>query len=467
MKTILSILCTTLISFSIYGQSISGSWYGVLQLPKNQLRVVLNIVKTSDGYSATMDSPDQGVRGMPVKTIKFESDSLTVILQSPKVEYKGVLGKDNIIMGNFKEAGNSFPLNLSTQVIGAKKIVRPQDPSKPYPYYAEDVTFENKTAGITLAGTLTLPKKEGIYPVVVLITGSGAQNRDEEILDHKPFLVIADYLTRNGIGVFRFDDRGTALSSGDFAAATTADFATDVIAAVNYLQTRKEIDKNNIGLAGHSEGGIIAPMVAAKLKNIHFIILLAGSGVAGDQILLQQQILVGRAAGVNEADLQKINLTNAKCFNLVKTVPNQEELKKNLTSVITESLKDVPDSAISEGSSNRINYINSLVAQLTNPWAEYFIKYDPSITLEKVKCAVLAIDGSKDFQVSPKENLDAIKKALEKGGNKNITIKEYPNLNHLFQECKTGSPNEYVNIDQTISPLVLADITSWIKKQIQ
>jgi pimeloyl-ACP methyl ester carboxylesterase len=360
--------------------------------------------------------------------------------------------------------GQSFPLNLSREIVEKEKLVRPQEPVKPYPYYEEEVFFENTEAGITLAGTLTLPGKDGRYPAVVLISGSGAQNRDEEIMGHKPFLVLADYLTKNGIAVLRFDDRGTAASTGNFQTATSFDLSKDVEAGVQYLQTRKEINKKKIGLIGHSEGGMIAPMLASRSKDIAFIVLLAGIGIPGDQLLLLQQELIARASGVDEEDWQKGKSINQGAFEIVIQSTQQEELLKDLTAYFKQALKEVPQSGMPEGVTEN-DYINLAVRQLSSPWMQYFIKYNPSPVLEKVKCPVLAINGGKDLQVPAKVNLDAIKAALIKGGNKQVTTKEIPGLNHLFQECTTGLPAEYASIEQTFSPIALEEILQWIKVQ--
>ena len=311
---------------------------------------------------------------------------------------------------------------------------------------------------------MSLPTKEGVFPAVILISGSGAQNRDEELLGHKPFLVIADYLTKNGIAVLRFDDRGTAMSKGDFKTATTLDFSTDVEAALQYLQTRKEIDQKKIGLIGHSEGGIIAPMVAAKSKKVSFIILLAGTGIPGDKLLLLQQELIGRASGISEEDLQKSKIINIEVFDLVKKETNLEQLKKDITALITKSIKSDPNTQIPDGISES-DFIAMQVNEITSPWMQFFIKYNPAIALEKVGCPVLALNGDKDMQVPSKVNLEAINKALTKGGNKKVITKELPNLNHLFQECKTGAPQEYSEIEQTFSPLALVEILNWIQIQ--
>ena len=311
---------------------------------------------------------------------------------------------------------------------------------------------------------MSLPTKEGFFPAVILISGSGAQNRDEELLGHKPFLVIADYLTKNGIAVLRFDDRGTAMSKGNYATATTLDFASDVEAAVQYLLTRKEIDQKKIGLIGHSEGGIIAPMVAAKSKKVSFIILLAGTGIPGDELLLLQQELIGKASGISDEDLKKTKSTNSEVFEMVKKAKNSDQLNVDITEYITKSLKLDSKAKIPDGISES-EYIAMQMSQITSPWMQFFIKYNPALVLEKVKCPVLALNGDKDMQVPSKVNLDAINKALVKGGNKKVTSKELPNLNHLFQDCKTGAPQEYSEIEQTFSPSALVEILNWIQIQ--
>jgi len=464
MKKISLIVLTSLFSLTVLGQDIIGQWNGALKVQGTQMRLVFNITKTDNGVSSTMDSPDQGAKGIPTTTTSFENSILKITIANAKIEYEGTLGKDNIIVGTFKQGGQSFPMNISKEVIEKEKLVRPQEPTKPYSYYSEDITFENKNAGISLAGTLTLPKKDGVFPVVILISGSGPQNRDEELLGHKPFLVLSDYLTKNGIAVLRYDDRGTALSKGDFKTATSADFATDVESAISYLKTRKEINKKKIGLIGHSEGGLIAPMVASKSNDVAFIVLLAGTGIQGDQILLLQQKLIGKASGISDEDLQKNEIENRKTFDIVNKSTNLEQLNNDLTIYIMQSLKDNPNSEKPQGMSDE-DFVKLQVKQIANPWMQYFIKYNPAPALEKVKCPVLAINGEKDLQVPPKENLEAIKKALTKGGNKKVTTIELPNLNHLFQECKTGSPEEYATIEQTFSPTALNEILKWLQTQ--
>ena len=404
-----------------------------------------------------MDSPDQEVKGIPVTTTTFENSKLTLKIANLGFEYNGEF-EGNAIKGTLKQNGQVFPLNLSRGETENQTLKRPQEPTKPYSYYSEDITFQNKKANVTLAGTLTLPQKEGIYPVVILITGSGAQNRDEEVFGHKPFLVIADYLTRNGIAVLRYDDRGFAESTGNFSTANTFDFASDVESAISYLKTRKEINAKKIGLIGHSEGGTIAPIVAAaEPKDVDFIVLLAGSGLQGDKLMLLQKEKLEQAMHIDEQQIAK----GQKIFRgAYAIILGSNAVDSNLKNKVGTYLKQALGSQATE------EMISTITNQIVNPWMFNFLRYNPVPTLEKVKCPVLALDGEKDLQVPAQENLSAIKTALEKGGNKNVTTKVFPNLNHLFQDCKTGLPNEYSEIEETFSPAALDEITKWIKKEV-
>lgn len=463
MRTFSILLITFLTSFTLKSQDITGQWNGVLKVQGTQLKLVFNVTKIDNGYSSTMDSPDQGAKGIPVTNTTFENFKIKFEIANARIEYNGEL-KENQIVGTFKQGGQEFPMNLSRKSIDKEVVKRPQEPTKPYNYYSEDVTFQNIKANISLSGTLTLPKKDGIFPIVILITGSGPQNRDEELFGHKPFLVISDYLTKSGIGVLRYDDRGVGQSKGDFKISTTADFATDVESAIAYLKTRKEINKKKIGLVGHSEGGLIAPIVAAKSKDVDFIVLLAGTGIQGDKLLLLQQELIAKANGVSETDIKKSIKRNAELFEMIVNSNDNQKLKTDLTNSINETLKNDTSTEIPNGMTKE-EFVSTQVNQISSPWMQYFIKFNPATTLQKVKCPVLAVNGEKDLQVPPKDNLTAIKTALTKGGNKNITTMEFPNLNHLFQECKTGSPSEYATIEQTFSPTALEEIANWIKIQ--
>ena len=297
-----------------------------------------------------------------------------------------------------------------------------------------------------------------------MITGSGPQNRDEELLGHKPFLVIADHLTKKGIGVLRYDDRGTAKSTGDFKSATSTDFANDVLSAVTYLKTRNDIDYKNIGLVGHSEGGLIAPMVASESKDIDFIVLLAGPGISGYDILLLQNELISIANGTDESKLQTELALLKGGLDIIIKGDDLDEIKSVLRDYFQKELNK--NAKLLPEGIKKNQFIEGTVDQLATSWFQFFLKYDPASSLVKVKCPVLAINGEKDLQVPSKVNLDAIEKYLKEGKNNNFVVKELPNLNHLFQECSTGSPNEYGEIEQTFAPKALLEISNWILKQV-
>lgn len=363
---------------------------------------------------------------------------------------------------------------LYVEIVTQEPPPRPQEPSKPYPYYTEDITFENSQVGITLAGTLTLPSAQGDFPVAILISGSGPQNRDEEIAGHKPFLIIADHLTKQGIAVLRFDDRGVGQSTGEFRTATTADFASDVASAIKYVKSRKEINDNKIGLIGHSEGGMVAPLVAFESEDVSFMVMLAGPGIDLVKLMLMQQELIAKAYGISEDDINKYILpVHKKAYHMITTYSENTALKAELKDLINESydkIKEAYDKSSADAMISDLTKeeaISMQVDEWSSEWYRYFLKYDPAPILEKVSCPVLALNGDKDLQVTPKENLYAIESALRRGGNTNVTVKVLPNLNHLFQNCETGSPEEYDEIDETFSPVALREISDWILVQSQ
>jgi len=459
MKTrpyfLLIFLCTIVLN----AQDFTGPWNGTLNIQGTSLKIVFDISKSEKGYTATMDSPDQGAMDIPVTTTRIKDSQITLKLDDLGIAYTGTLS-DGKIQGVFSQGGQDFPLVLDKNVHEQAPLARPQEPKPPYPYHSEEVSFENEKAGIRLAGTLTMPKETSGFPTVVLISGSGPQNRDEELMGHKPFLVLSDHLTRNGIAVLRYDDRGVGKSTGDFKTATSADFASDVQSAVTYLRGRREIDPNRIGLVGHSEGGLIAPMVAAGSPTVDFMVLMAGSGIRGDKLLLLQEELIERVLGTPEPEIERMLETNGKLFDAIMNSNDDTGLKSELRGILEgEHEIKVPDGMTKEA------YVAAQVDQFTSPWVTYFLRYDPRNNLGKVKCPVLAINGSKDLQVPPKENLSAIKNALSEGGNNRVTIIEFPGLNHLFQESDTGSPMEYARIEQTMAPIVLEEITDWILDQ--
>lgn len=442
--------------------SIEGIWEGKLKVPGAELRIVFKISKNQDGaLTATLDSPDQGAKDIPIEEVIFEDNTLSLEVKSAGGIFEGKVNQDfSVIEGEWKQSGQALPLTIK-RVDKAVEILRPQEPKKPYPYIERQVEYTNLKAGVKLVGTLTLPSGQGPFPAVLLITGSGPQDRDETIFNHKPFLVLADYLTRQGVAVLRVDDRGVGGSTGDFSRATSEDFASDVLAGIEYLKTCKEIDAKKIGLIGHSEGGLIAPMVAIKSPDVALIVLMAGTGLTGEEILYLQGALISRAMGVSEEDITKNRQFNEKIFSLIRQEKDVKIIEEKLRQMFMADWTE-----LNEEEKNKIGdpevFLEAQLQSLLSPWFRFFLTYDPKPTLSKVKCPVLAINGEKDLQVPPKENLSAIEEALKSGGNQDYTIKEIPNLNHLFQTAQIGLPSEYGKIEETISPIALKIITDWI-----
>jgi fermentation-respiration switch protein FrsA (DUF1100 family) len=432
---------------------IDGDWWGTLNNGLVPLRMVFHIINTEDGLIAAADSPDQNVKGLPVTTVTRNGSSLKLEMKQLAGVYEGKVDPAlTSIEGTWTQAGHTLPLVLKRlKDLKELELRRPQSPVKPYPYREEEVGYENKPAGVKFAATLTIPQGKGPFPAVFLITGSGPQDRDESLMGHKPFLVLSDYLTRRGVVVLRADDRGFGKSTGVFSTATTLDFASDAEAALAYLKTRPEVDPQKIGLIGHSEGGVIAPMVAAMNHDVAFIVMMAGTGVPGDQILIAQKKLIEEASGVSPERAEKDGAEETELLAMVKSEKDSTTLEKQLREKLTGKVSEPQ--------------LTTQVKFLSSAWMRYFIEYDPTNALSKVTCPVLAINGEKDLQVPPKLNLPAIRKALEAAGNKNFEVDELPGLNHLFQTAKTGSPNEYGQIEETISPLALEKITAWIQKQ--
>lgn len=447
-------------SLNLKQLDIEGSWQGVLRIPSVELRIVFNVAKDTMGnLSATLDSPDQGAFDIPVDEVIFGGDSVKFIVNSVAGYYVGRILEDSMMIeGKWNQGGMSLLLILhKTKVI--EKLNRPQEPKEPFLYRQEEVKIENIDANVTLAGTLTIPDQEGTFSSVILISGSGAQNRNEELMGHKPFLVLADYFTRNGIAVLRYDDRGVGESTGDFFSATSKDFASDALFAVEFLKKRKDI--NRIGIIGHSEGGVIAPMVAVKSDDVDFIILLAGTGLPGDQILLLQTELISKANGISEEDIQDILSISRKTYNIILTEHDSVEANKKLRDLFEKTYDSLSDQE-KEEVGDKDNFIEMKLKTILSPWFRYFITYNPYPTLTEVKCPVLAINGEKDLQVPPKENLSAIERALKEGSNENYKIVELPGLNHLFQTAETGSPLEYGKIEETFSADAMKLILDWI-----
>ncbi len=460
------ILC---IAFSGFTQDnellkkVKGAWSGTLKIQGMELTLVFNFaINDHDSLIVTIDSPDQGAKDIPTSSVVLTKDSLIVKSKALKGSYQGAFNKEySFNKGSWKQSGLTFPLEMKHS---ENKFARnrPQEPQPPFPYQEREVIFKNPATGNSLAGTLTMPNEKGIFPAAILITGSGPQNRNEELMGHKPFLVLADYLTRHGIAVLRYDDRGIGKSTGDFQSATTTDFATDVSAAFDFLKSQEGIDTLHIGLIGHSEGGMIAPMVASKRIDIGFIVLLAGPGLTGEQILQLQTVLIAKADSANDKDIARTVKLNNDIYTILKKNSDNTKASEKIRKVIYSYNKKLPPGKNEDKLSDA--EIEIQISTLISPWFRNFLTFNPIDNLTEVKCPLLALNGSLDLQVPSKENLNAIERAMIFGGNSHYSIEEIPGVNHLFQTATTGAPSEYSKIEETISPLVLEKLTSWILK---
>jgi fermentation-respiration switch protein FrsA (DUF1100 family) len=446
---------------TLWAQSgVEGTWQGTLDAGAVKLRLGLHVNKNAQGdFSSTLDSIDQSAMGIPVKVTTFSGNVLHLELPVLNATYNGKLSADGKeIIGTFIQGA---PLALAfKRVEKVETLNRPQNPKPPYPYDAQDVTYETKT-GIKLAGTLTLPRGLGPFPAALMITGSGPQDRDEALLGHKPFLVIADYLTRRGIAVLRVDDRGVGGSTGNSTRETLDDMAGDVLTGVEYLKGRKEIDAKHIGVIGHSEGGLVGPAAAVRSADIAFVIMLAGTGVPGEEVLKLQGEAIIRASGGSDAKVVQEHAMQDMIFRVLRSEKDDNaavekmmaewgEIKAKLTEAERKSI-GVPDEVV-----------RAQFTSVTSPEMRSFLSYDPAEALRKLKAPVLALNGSRDLQVPPQQNLPAIKAALTAAGNSDFTVSELPGLNHLFQKCKKCTVQEYAELEETFSPGALEIMGDWL-----
>ena len=456
--TVLSLLFVTLSS----AQDISGSWKGVLKVQTNELPIVFNISENEGVLISTMDSPSQGAMGIATDNTTFIDNILTIDMSKFGINYVGTFDGTSIV-GTFTQGGTPISLDLTPgkYEVAAKQ----QEPKKPYPYLSEEIVFNNEKAdNIKLSGTLTIPTNVDNPPVAILITGSGPQNRNQELLGHKPFLVLSDYLTRKGIAVLRYDDRGTAQSEGEYTKATTFDFASDVEAAMAYLKTRNDVlDINKIGLIGHSEGGLIAPIAASRNKEISFCVLLAAPGISGKQILMTQTRKAMELGGVSPEDIEINEQFSSEIYEICADY-HGEESKNEIIAIFTE-MKNSSSEMLKTQLTDEV--IQQQIQLITSPWMRTFIQIEPKDYLSKVNCPVLAINGEKDFQVVPEENLEGINNALRSNNNTDVTTIEVEDLNHLFQTSETGSFTEYASNEETFSPIVLVIISDWLNERFQ
>jgi pimeloyl-ACP methyl ester carboxylesterase len=478
MKKLVTVT-VSLFSFLIAAsQSVTGNWEGVMDANGTELTIVFHIAKDSTGkLSGTFDSPKQMAYGLKCSNISVTADSVLVEMKAFGAKYKGQMGADKkTLTGNWSQGGMSLPLNLTktSELVILQETKRPQTPKPPFSYSTEDVTYTNADKSISFGGTFTRPSlwadkvKNMKYPVAILITGSGQQDRDETLFEHKPFAVIADHLAKQGIATLRVDDREKGVTTGRFRQATTLDFAKDVEAGIDYIKTRGDVDLKNIGLIGHSEGGMIAPMVAAKRKDVKFIVLLAGPGVPVIELMEQQTIDISLSNGVSKAEIEKFRplykpLMMAALNESDSAVAAEKIIntfvswQKNTDSATVKNTTGVTDKAsLNEFAAN-------IIAEVKQPWFNYFIRFRPADYLNNVHCAVLALNGEKDIQVAAAPNLEAIRKIMTEKMVRTFKVQALPGLNHLFQHCNSCTGQEYAQLEETFSPEALSIISSWIK----
>ncbi|HWZ02487.1 MAG TPA: alpha/beta fold hydrolase [Mucilaginibacter sp.] len=476
-KLLMAALAVCLIG-QLKAQDITGSWVGLITVGGIKLHVVFNIKKTSDtSYSSTFDSPDQKAFGITCSSTYVKKDSLFIGIAIIKGGYKGVLAGRDSISGVLSQGPGKLPLSLK-KISDAEKVslsadkIRPQTPKQPYGYHSEEVEYDNADKSLHYGATFTRPDGDGKYPAVIIISGSGTQDRNGTMMGHQPYWVLADYLTKNGIAVLRVDDRGAGKSSlgTDINQKTSVDFSYDVEASLNYLETRPDIDKKHLGLIGHSEGGMIAPMVASRRKDVAFIVLWGGPGVSGAQILTEQSGLGLKEKGMDSVSVAAYKKLHFSILSLFATSATQADLDRQIPPVVEAWKKDQTQKTL-----NDLNVPNATMGDIekvyngmySSGWLRFFISYDPATALSKVKCPVLAVTGGKDTQVDATENLGRIKEVLTKSGNRDFEVKTIPGVNHLFQTANTGDISEYEQITETMSPVAMNIICSWIKLHVK
>jgi pimeloyl-ACP methyl ester carboxylesterase len=446
-------------------------WEGSVELPGG-MKLEFSVVLANGG--GTISIPMQGAKDLPLTDVTTgEAMGFTLALGNANANavwsFKAA-PDGKTAEGTLKQMGQEFKSTLKRLGASesAKAMNRPQEPAPPFPYASEEVTIKVERGGHTLAGTFTKPEGKGPFPAVILVSGSGPQDRDEQLLGHKPFLVLADHLTRAGVAVLRYDDRGVGKSTGDFQAATSDDFADDAQAAITFLAARGEVDAKRVGIVGHSEGGLIAPIVAARSEVPRFIVLLAGPGMPSVDLLALQGRLIAEASGVAPDAAKRNAEQSEKILAMVAAGKPDEEIKQALRGAleaefaVNPETKDTPEA---ERASKIDQLTDQQWAAIGSPWMRRFLAMDPREALRKVKVPVLALNGERDLQVPPKENLAGIAAALKEAGNAAVTTLELPGLNHLFQTSKTGAPSEYATIEETFAPAALDAVTAWILKR--
>ncbi len=465
-----------LISSFTFAQNPIGTWQGNININSQQIPIVFHFYKDTTGkLTGKWDSPTQNANNLPCSNITVNADSIVIDLKIISGFYNGKFITPDSMAGTWHQGNGRLLLNLvrTSNNAAFNTPKRPQTPKPPFPYEADSITYANADNTMHYGATFTKPfdKTNKKYPAVLLITGSGKQDRDENIFDHKPFAVIADYLTKNGIAVLRVDDRGMGETTGSFDTSSSQDFAKDVECGIKYLESRKDVDVKNIGLIGHSEGGMIAPMVAAENKSVSFIIMLAGTGVQGNIINDRQNILPMKTAGVNKDIIEKFLQLHHVLIAAAMLTTTINEFKDDVPKIYygwkKQQTEETINTLIKGTDEQAIAALENKYIIFHSKWWKFFLTHDPSKDIERLSIPVLALNGSKDIQVDPKTNLPAIENALKKSKSKNYTTRELPGLNHLFQHCKKCTIEEYGELEETFAPEVLEIMRDWIKNVVK
>lgn len=439
-------------------ETAAGHWEGAIELPAGtgKLQILVDLAQADAAWSGTIDIPAQGAQDLPLDGIAVDGAKVRFSIAGVPGQptFDGIL-EEGALSGTFSQGGATMPFRLGREKLAGPKRV--QEPKPPYPYASEEVTYTN--GDVTLAGTLTLPPGDGPFPAAVLITGSGPEDRDETVFGHKPFWILADHLSRQGIAVLRADDRGVGGSTGNVAQSTTADFARDALAGVAWLRKHPKIAKDRVGLIGHSEGGVAAPLAASESADVAFVVLLAGTGVPGSEILLRQIEALAKTAGATAEQIAKGLDSQRQIYAVLRSETDPAARRARLSEVLKAGAAGQAADQVTD------QLIAAQVERIENPWFRFFLDYDPRPALRKVKVPVLALNGDLDLQVLVDQNLPEIEKALREGGNPDVTVRRLPGLNHLFQPAKTGSLAEYTASEITMAPEVLASISDWIRSR--
>jgi pimeloyl-ACP methyl ester carboxylesterase len=453
----------------LFGQSFSGNWYGTLDVMGQKLPLVLHLTDSAGIWKGTLDSPKQKANDIQMSTVSVNGNKLRFTINKLQASYEGELNDSMVIRGNFKQGMINAELRFNQQEIPQLETKKLQDPKEPIPYLQDEVTIYNPTGDFNLRGTLTHPEQDKLIktPCVVLITGSGPQDRNEEILGHRPFLILADRLTLSGYGVLRMDDRGTGKSEGVFNGATSVDFATDIEAAIAFVKTLPYIDTQRIILMGHSEGGMIANMVASKHPEVYGVISLAGPGVLGSTLLTEQQLLIAKSIGATENELNELKSFSLEFYPLL-TLDSIDQVRKNATDFLKQFIKKGKNKELKKSSKEeQEEWIKLNLDAYVNPWMLYFLNYNPMFDLKKINCHYLALNGTTDLQVPAKMNMEAIASYCNPSAGKIKEIKTLDGLNHMFQPSATGSPIEYGSNEITFDNTAIQEILNFLDRITQ